>query len=531
MNAIVGSSQNLKVEIEGTSIRIKALLQVAVTILIIGISTSYLIVSNNLTKEKAALAARAILVADLQSNALATPIWEFEIDSVQTLTEALSNDPAFQSAWVINAKDIEVATFGEKKKISDVEYSSSEILYEEDGEVTKVGTLHLQLTNKFITEYRNEQIIAAIVATTIFLFIILSSIYLSLRMIINPMMSMTDAMRELASDNLEVEVPAKNRTDEVGLMASAVQVFKDNALNMRQMQEDRAQEAKDQAEARKVETDNVINTFRDKVGTSIDLFHRSSIEMKDIAEAMSKFVQDAENNALEIATASTSASENVESIAGASTELSCSIQEISQQASKSSRQASDAVSQAKEASREVEGLVLSAEKIGVVVSLINDIADQTNLLALNATIEAARAGDAGKGFAVVASEVKNLATQTGNATQEISAQISDIQNRTNLAVEAIRTIESSITELNEGATSIAASVEQQGSATSEIASNIERASTGTTDVTIKISAIAESVSATGKSSANVLQSAVVLENHSKTVQSSVDEFLTYIREA
>ena len=179
----------------------------------------------------------------------------------------------------------------------------------------------------------------------------------------------------------------------------------------------------------------------------------------------------------------------------------------------------------------VQGLLKASQKIGEIVALINDIADQTNLLALNATIEAARAGEAGKGFAVVAAEVKNLASQTSKATEEIGAQISDVQGATQDAVSAIASISRIIGEVNQIAIAIAAAVEEQGAATQEIARNVEETAKGTQEVSFNISGVTEAANSTGAVANRVLAGAQMLSSQSNEMRGLVESFLTQVKAA
>jgi methyl-accepting chemotaxis protein len=189
------------------------------------------------------------------------------------------------------------------------------------------------------------------------------------------------------------------------------------------------------------------------------------------------------------------------------------------------------VEEADKANVRVQSLSEAANKIGEVVSLITDIASQTNLLALNATIEAARAGEAGKGFAVVATEVKSLADQTAKATEEISAQIADIQSATGEAVDAIDSIGKTIRTVDEISSSIAAAVEEQGMATSEIADNVQQAAQGTEEVDTGIAGVREAAGETGSAAEQVLATGQELSTQANTLRMAVDDFLTKVKAA
>ncbi len=229
-------------------------------------------------------------------------------------------------------------------------------------------------------------------------------------------------------------------------------------------------------------------------------------DLEKISEAVDKATAQATN----AATASSETSQNVQAVASGSEELAASVSEISNQVATSTRISGEAVERVNQTTQTVSGLVDAAQKIGDVVSLINDIADQTNLLALNATIEAARAGDAGKGFAVVASEVKNLASQTGKATEEISEQILSVQSATNSAVEAIDSIGTIIGQVNETSAAIAAAVEEQTAVTQDMSANMQTAASGVNAISEGMGEIAEVTRFINESTTKVKEASAAL---------------------
>jgi len=218
-------------------------------------------------------------------------------------------------------------------------------------------------------------------------------------------------------------------------------------------------------------------------------------------------------------------------VAAATEQLHASTNEISRQVTQSAEFASTAVVEADRTNATIQGLADTAQKIGDVVALIQNIASQTNLLALNATIEAARAGEAGRGFAVVASEVKALANQTAKATEDISAQIAAIQGETGNAVEAIKAIGGTIRKMNEIASAIAAAVEQQGAATRDISNNIQLVAQGTSSVASNIAGVNEAVEETGHAAAEVLTASDELGRQADRLRVNVNGFLDNIRAA
>ena len=376
-----------------------------------------------------------------------------------------------------------------------------------------------------VIEMRNS----VMIQTAVVLAIMAVIGFLFARSITSPIAAMTNTMGVLANGNLDAEIPSRDRTDELGSMAGAVQVFKDNALEVKRLESEQ-EAAKVRAEQEKQEhMTQMANAFEASVGDVVNSVSSAATEMQSSAQTLSATAEQTSQQSGTVAAASEEASANVQTVASAAEELSSSISEISRQVVQSTRISGEAVNEVEGANAKVQGLAVAANKIGEVVALITDIADQTNLLALNATIEAARAGEAGKGFAVVASEVKNLANQTAKATEEISAQIGGIQGATQEAVEAIGTIGTTITEINEIASAIAAAVEEQGAATSEIARNVEQAAAGTSDVSSNITGVTQAAGETGHSATQMLSAANELGEQSEVLRSEVDKFLGQIR--
>jgi methyl-accepting chemotaxis protein len=351
------------------------------------------------------------------------------------------------------------------------------------------------------------------------------------RNIAQPLGVLRTRMEQLAKGDLSVEVSDDGRSDEIGWMIRAVQVFRENGLAMRRMQEEKAELARQHAEQRQHDMTRLAQDFETHVGAIVTEVAGAAGQLRATAETMTGIASDSNQQAAAVAAASGEASQGVQSVAAATEELTSSIGEISRQVQQSSQVVARAVADARRTDGVVRQLADAARKIGEVVDLITSIAGQTNLLALNATIEAARAGDAGKGFAVVASEVKNLANQTGRATEEIGTQISQIQSATQEAVAAIEGIVSVITEADGIATTIAAAVEEQGAATQEIARSVQSAAAGTQEVSSRISGVSQAATDAGRAADKVLGAATTLSQSSARLADDVRGFITSIRAA
>ena len=369
-----------------------------------------------------------------------------------------------------------------------------------------------------------------IIGTVIALLFAAAAWFVLSRAIASPINGMSAFMGELAEGKFEKETANQDRGDEIGNMAKSVEFFRQRLIENREMEARQAKENEEKAERAKRIEDMTANFDRES-SEMVTSVAEGSTELKSVASSMSQIAERTEEKSTTVAAAAEEASSNVQTVASATEEINASLGEIASQVARATEVAQSAVTAAGQTSQVINGLREQSDQIGDVIKLINEIAEQTNLLALNATIEAARAGEAGKGFAVVASEVKNLATQTAKATEEISAQIASVRGESENAVTAIGEISAVIQKIDEITTTIAAAVEEQAAATQEISRNVSEASRGTSDVTSNIAEVKDGASETGRASRDVLTASEELSQHAERMRDVVQRFISGIKAA
>ncbi len=373
---------------------------------------------------------------------------------------------------------------------------------------------------------RNQAIITMVIIMVI---IVCVGVYFS-RLITKPISAITTAMEVLSRGDTSITVPENDRQDEIGDMAQALEVFKQNRIEADRLAEEQKQEQEKQLKrAENLET--LTSSFEADISELVSTLSSAATELSSTAQSMSSIAEETTTQSESMSRASELTTQNIQTVAAASEELSASIRELSQQVQNSSHAANTATHDVEQASKQIESLLSASKKIGQVVTLIQDIAEQTNLLALNATIESARAGDAGKGFAVVANEVKALANETSKATEQIAEEVQSVQDEVRSAVEAIKNIESKIREVDTSASAIAAAIEEQNATTDEISRNTQTSSTHMQELNNNVGGVNEAAQTTGSAANDVLNASDELSTQTNSLKRKVAEFLDNVKSA
>jgi methyl-accepting chemotaxis protein len=375
----------------------------------------------------------------------------------------------------------------------------------------------------------NSVVVSIAVASVAVIVGIIAALLIT-RSITAPVGGLTAAMGRLSDGDTGTQIPSTEQKDEIGLMARAVQVFKDNMIRARELEE---QEKKQQAERnRRAEAmEAAVNSFQSQIAERLEALRGVSDELGRSADTLTGVANETKEQSTGAAAASDQTAANVQSVSAAAEEMDSSFGEIVSQVSRASTSVENTSGRARQTLTSIEDLQEQSEGIAQVLELITGIAEQTNLLALNATIEAARAGDAGKGFAVVASEVKSLATQTGKATEEIAEKIRRVQEACGTSVSAVREIVSSIEEVNEISAAISAAVEQQKAATSEITRNMQEAAKGTEQLSSNIARVNEASDRTSSTVGGVTTAARRTEAEAVAMKDAIDGFIQRVKAA
>ena len=379
--------------------------------------------------------------------------------------------------------------------------------------------------SKALESTKRALIILALISVAI---AILIPVYVMLG-IFKPQAAAIDSMKLVAEGNVVAPVPFLDRSDEIGDIAKAIQIFRSNLIETNRLKEEQVMRDRNAEAAKKQALNELAANFETSVGNVVGMVASGALQSQKLSENLEQTADETSSRATAVAAAAEESSVNVQTVAAATEELSASLTEVARHVGSSTTIAKRAVDEIQRTNTTMNDLSQAANKIGDVVQLINQIAGQTNLLALNATIEAARAGEAGKGFAVVASEVKSLANQTARATEEIETQIGSVQRITIEAAKTIQGISQTISEMNSLSETVAVAIQQQTAATHEIAVNIQEASKGTAEVTSNISGVTQASQTTKNSSTEMIKGTKAMNAQVEALRKEVQGFLSRIR--
>ncbi|HWA41950.1 MAG TPA: methyl-accepting chemotaxis protein, partial [Hypericibacter adhaerens] len=387
-----------------------------------------------------------------------------------------------------------------------------------------------RLLERRVAGFNWDQMLSLIITALLFLAavgVVLGMIRVS---VIRPLRKMTGAMQQLAGGNHEVAIDRAESKDEVGEMARALVVFRENAIKAKALEAEQLAESERRLK-RQQAVEALTKDFDAAISGRLSSVSQAAHELETTASTLSHQADETNAQAGEVAQSATTATENSQTVAAATEELAASSREIASQTDQTTATAERAVNEAGQAQKIVDELSKVSRDVGGVIQFITEIASQTNLLALNATIEAARAGEAGKGFAVVANEVKQLAGQTAKATDEIGAKLQAVDSATREATGVMKRLATIIAEINASSGVIAEAVKQQGSATAEISRNVQEAATRTGQVSTSMADVTKSAEVTKSASTALLSSSSALTRQAADLKAEIDSFLAKIRAA
>jgi methyl-accepting chemotaxis protein len=513
----------MKLPARNLAIRVIAPIAALLAVMVLAGVTSLTMVLNNDAHQ--ALEDRAKVTTEIMAGGLVAALWDVDKDSAATQLGGLGSDPDYLSSQILDAKGGVFARHGTGTTGSGALIHKADIVRHDGGKTEVLGTIELRLsTLRADSQARTRTIVVAATGAGLIL-VLCGALFLIVRGATRPIVQLTATMSRLAEGDTTVEVPSRGRSDEVGRMAAAVEVFKEHAVERTRV----AQVTEEEHRRAEAEKRAALVGMADKIEVettrALDRIGHHTGAMATTADEMNASADRTGTSARSAATAAAQALANVQTVSSAAEELAASIREIGGQVSHSTVMVGRAVEAGQQTRAAIEALNQQVGRIGAVADMIGEIAAKTNLLALNATIEAARAGDAGRGFAVVASEVKQLATQTARSTEEIARHIGEVRAATNTSVQAVARIEQTIGEVNTIATTIAAAVEEQGAATAEIARNVTETASAANEMTQRIDEVSGEAEQTGHHAVAVRDNAAGLHRQMDELRHAIISML------
>ncbi len=486
----------------------------------------------NMDDGRASLEDRADVTTRIVAGGLTEALWNVDKDAAASQLAALANDPDYVGSKVVDPKGAVFASNGNAAATGNaILIRKADVVRKADGKTATLGSVEIRLSAARAERQAIDRAWKLAGVGALALVALCGVLFWIVRGATKPIVRLTGTMSRLADGDSGAEVPSRERRDEIGRMAAAVQVFKEHGIEKQRLQ------AEQDGLRQRAETDRraaiagVADNFERQVSSVMTEVYATAATMGDSTRILSGAAERNGQLSQRAAGNAASVNGNVDSMAAAVEQLAASIREISNQAQQSQRIAGEASERANRAETMVGGLVQAADKVNAVVTLINSIASQTNLLALNATIEAARAGEAGKGFAVVAGEVKALANQTAKATEEIESQIRAIQDSTGSAAGEITAIAKVVGSVSEISASIAAAVEQQNAATGEIGRGVSEAAQGVRALLGDVNAATTAAEETGDATGRLRSAVDGLQNRINAMQAQVGDFVGSLRKA